>query len=304
MTSATERPIGIIGLGRMGGALAGRLLASGVTVIGHDIDDGRTQAFSKGGGRPAPSAADVARYAEVVLVLLPSAAALVAAASGPAGLETAVGPGSVVVEMSTLAVDDKVALRDRLAAAGATVLDAPISGTAIQVETGDIVVYASGDRAGIDLARLALAPACRDVVDVGAFGNGTRVKLLANMLVAIHIAAAGEALAVARRSGLDVGEVLRLLAMGAGSSRMLEVRGPMMAERRYEPASMSVGLFEKDLRLAADLATSAGTSVPLFEAAVEIYRAASARGLDGVDTAVAHEISLTGGAGPAGGDQA
>jgi L-threonate 2-dehydrogenase len=304
MTDVSERPIGIIGLGRMGGALAGRLLASGATVIGHDIDGGRTQAFSKGGGRPAPSAADVARQADIFLVLLPSAAALVAAASGPSGLETAVGPGSVVVEMSTLSVEDKLALRDRLATTGATVLDAPISGTAIQAETGDIVVYASGDPVGIDRARHALAPACSDVVDVGAFGNGTRVKLLANMLVAIHIAAAGEALAVARRSGIDVDEVLRLLAMGAGSSRMLEVRGPMMVERRYEPASMSVGLFEKDLRLVADLATSAGASVPLFEAAAEIYRAASARGSEDLDTAVAHEISLAASGRPAARDQA
>lgn len=295
----TGGPIGIIGLGRMGGAIARRLIASGATVIGHDIDDGRIRAFSEGGGRPARSAADVARHADVVLLLLPSASALIAASSGPLGLEAGVGSVSVVVEMSTLAIEDKVAARDRLAAVGASVLDAPVSGTAMQAEAGDIVIYTSGDPARIDLARRALAPACRDVLDVGTFGNGTRVKLLANMLVAIHIAAAGEALAVARRSGLDVGEVVRLLAMGAGSSRMLEVRGPMMVDRRYEPASMSVGLFEKDLRLIADLASSAGVPVPLFKAAATVYRAASARGSDDLDTAVAHEISLAAGSGPA-----
>ena len=195
------------------------------------------------------------------------ASALIAASSGPLGLEGGVGHGSLVVEMSTLALEDKLAIWDRLAAVGATVLDVPVSGTAVQAEAGDIVIYASGDSTGIALARRALASACRDVLEVGTFGNGTRLKLLANMLVAIHIAASGEALAVARGLGLDVGEVVRLLALGAGSSRMLEVRGPMMVDRRYEPASMSVGLFEKDLQLIADLAISAGVAVPLFEAA-------------------------------------
>jgi 3-hydroxyisobutyrate dehydrogenase-like beta-hydroxyacid dehydrogenase len=292
-------PIGVIGLGRMGGAIARRLIATGAAVVGHDIDEGRLRAFSDSGGRPAGSAADVARDAQIVLVLLPSASALVAATSGAMGLEAVVGADSLVVEMSTLAIDDKLIAHERLGALGATVLDAPISGTAIQAEVGDIVVYASGGPTGIDRARRALAPACREVLDVGAFGNGTRLKLLANHLVAIHIAAAGEVLAVARRSGLAIAEVVRLLGIGAGASRMLEVRGPMMADRRYEPASMTIELFGKDLRLIAEQAGSVGASVPMLEAAANVFQKASARGWSDLDTAVAHEISMAADAGPA-----
>jgi 3-hydroxyisobutyrate dehydrogenase-like beta-hydroxyacid dehydrogenase len=292
MTDWTGGRIGVIGLGRMGGAIARKLMASGASVVGHDIDDGRMDALAAAGARPARSAAEVARNADLILLLLPSASALNATTSGPTSLLTEVGSGSVVIEMSTLAIEAKIAARDRLGKVGATLLDAPISGTAIQADTGDLVVYASGDPVGVALACRALAPACREVFDVGAFGNGTRLKLLANQLVAIHIAAAGEVLAVARRAGLDAAETVRLLSAGAGSSRMLSVRGPMMAEHRYEPASMSVGLFQKDLRLIDDLARSVGASVPLFDAAAAQYRAASARGSDDLDTAAVHEISL------------
>jgi 3-hydroxyisobutyrate dehydrogenase-like beta-hydroxyacid dehydrogenase len=209
------------------------------------------------------------------------------------GLAAGVRAGSVIAEMSTLAIKDKIAADETLSPLGVTVLDAPISGTAIQAETGDIVVYASGESSAIVRLGRALTGAARDVIDVGAFGNGTRFKLLANQLVAIHVVAAGEVLAVARRCGLDLAEVVGILAAGAGGSRMLEVRGPLMVDHRYEPASMPVGLFEKDLRLIAELAEAVGASVPLFESAATRFHEAAAGGAEDLDTAVVHEVSLT-----------
>jgi 3-hydroxyisobutyrate dehydrogenase-like beta-hydroxyacid dehydrogenase len=297
----SEGRIGIVGLGRMGGALARRLLSTG-SVVGYDVDEARLHLLSKAGVRAVGSAADVAREADVVLVLLPSAAALSTAALGPTGLEGGVGPGSVVVEMSTLALEDKLSVRDRLAARGAAVLDAPISGTAVQAETGDTVVYASGDSGVIERVRPLLRPAAREVLDVGQFGDGMRMKLLANLLVAVHIAATGEVLALATRMGLDPAASVPMLALGAGSSRMLEVRGPMMAARAYEPASMSVGLFLKDLELIEKVARSAGAAVPLFDVAAAAFRLASSRGSDRLDTASVHEVSLAAGMDPGSND--
>ncbi|MDP9483022.1 MAG: NAD(P)-binding domain-containing protein, partial [Chloroflexota bacterium] len=184
--------VGIIGLGIMGGAIARNLLAQGTSVVGHDLDDDRRMSFAAAGGSLATSPREVAARADIVLLLLPSAAALTAVTDGPDGLALAGRPGLVVVEMSTLALVDKDRLRERLEPLGTAVLDCPISGTGVQAEDGDIVVYASGDEAAVERSRAILRLASRDVVHVGSFGSGSRMKYLANHLVAVHVAAAAE----------------------------------------------------------------------------------------------------------------
>jgi len=283
-----------VGLGVMGGAIARNLLASGSTVVGHDIDVGRLKAFAAAGGRPVGSARDVVEQSDVVLLVLPSGAALDAATVGPGGLVEGARSGVTIIEMSTLALEDKLRLRDRLEPLGAAVLDCPISGTGVQAEKGDIVIYASGDEAAIEACRGILAATSRDVIRVGPYGAGSRMKYLANLLVAIHVAAAAEALALARRAGVDPEFAVGVLSSGAGTSRMLELRGPMMATRRYAPAAMALRLFEKDLDVIGAFGDSVSASLPLFATAAGLFRAAIARGFGDLDTSSVHEALVAG----------
>ena len=299
LTTLPADRVGIVGLGVMGGAIARNLLRAGVAVIGHDIDGARADAFAAAGGRRASSAREVAEHAEIVLLLLPSSAALDAVTEGQDGLARGVRAGTTVIEMSTLRLLDKEALRARLEPHGAAVLDCPISGTGVQAERGDIIVYASGTEAAIERSRRVLALISREVINVGPFGSGSRLKYIANHLVAIHIAAAGEALALARNAGVDPAFAIRVLSAGAGTSRMLEIRGPMMATRAYSPPSMTIRLFQKDLRIIAEFAESCGVPVPLFAAASQLFAEALDEAFGELDTASVHEASLRAATSPA-----
>jgi len=291
-TAAPVDRVGIVGLGVMGGAIARNLLRAGVAVIGHDIDQARTDAFAAAGGRRAASAREVAERVEIVLLLLPSSAALDAVTEGPDGLARGVRKGTTVIEMSTLRLHDKEALRGRLEPQGADVLDCPISGTGVQAERGDIIVYASGSEGAIERCRRVLDLVSREVINVGPFGTGSRIKYIANHLVAIHIAAAGEALALARNAGIDPAFAIRVLSAGAGTSRMLEIRGPMMAARKYSPPSMTIRLFQKDLRIITEFAKSCGVPVPILATASQLFAAALDEEFGELDTASVHEASL------------
>jgi L-threonate 2-dehydrogenase len=130
------------------------------------------------------------------------------------------------------------------------------------------------------------------VIQTGPFGNGSRLKLVANLLVAVHNAAAAEAIALATSCGLNPGLVLTALTSGSGSSRQLELRGPMMIERRYSPPAMRLELFDKDLKLIESLSRHSGASTPLFAASAELYAAAARAGHGAEDTASVLEALL------------
>jgi putative dehydrogenase len=285
--SASQRQVvGVIGLGAMGLPVARALLAAGHRVPGYDVDPVRVMRLAELGGEAAPSPAAVIASAPIVLTMLPSAADLATVcddiAAGPAGC---VPPGAVLVELSTLGRATKVDARDRLAPFGITVLDCALSGTASQAEQGDLVVYVSGDRAASERCTGALDVIGRSIHYLGEFGAGAATKLVANHLVALHIAAAAEALLMAQRAGLDLDVTLSALTDGAGTSRMLEVRGPAMVSGAYVPASMRMELFLKDLNLIEALGAEVGSPLPLFAAVAAAYRAAAAAGMGALDTA-------------------
>jgi putative dehydrogenase len=276
----------------MGSAIARGLIRSGHAVGGFDVRTERRVAFREAGGIDLASAGDMVSHARVVLTLLPSADALAqvageirAAAKGrdrPDGL--------VLAEMSTLSVDAKLAARELLEEAGIVMLDCPVSGTTIQVADRDIVVYGSGDVEAWERCLPIFESLARGIHYLGEFGIGSKTKLIANLLVAVHIASAAEALVLARRTGLDPEATLAALADGAGGSRMLEVRGPMMVARDFEAGSMSVGLFQKDLRLIQELAASLDCPVPMLATAAHLYAAAVGQGRESQDTSVVLEI--------------
>lgn len=281
-TAATVPParVGVVGLGVMGGSIARHLIAAGYEVFGYDV---RPEAFGTVPDvSPCRNVASLADRVPLLIASLPSAAALHLLADELTAHRGLVGE---VVEASTLSVRDKELARDRLAAAGVVLLDCPISGTGAQMRTGDVVVYASGPKESIERTMPVMERYARAVIPCRQFGDGSRLKLVANLLVAVHNVAAAEALAFARHVGLEPGEALSALTSGAGSSRMLEVRGPKMVERSYDPPTMRVQLFLKDLALIEDLARESAALTPLFDACKGVYERAVREGYAQLDTA-------------------
>jgi L-threonate 2-dehydrogenase len=277
---------GFIGLGVMGSALSSHLLAAGWEVAGYDVDPARLTAHEERGGRAAASPAGAAAHADVIVTSLPHAQALrdvVRALSG-------IPPGRVVIETSTLPVTVKEDARDFLAERGVVLLDSPLSGTGAQARDKDVVAYLSGPGEAKARAGPVLRAMTRGVHDVGEFGNGSAVKFVANLLVAVHNTAAAEALVLAERAGLDLATVLAAVGDGAGTSRMFEVRGPAMAAGDYSGPGIRTSVFGKDLEVIAGFARDVGSPTPLFALASEFYRAALAQGRGDQDTACVHAV--------------
>jgi putative dehydrogenase len=279
MNAASLPAVAVVGLGTMGGAIARNLAAAGFVVAGYDIDRAR---IAEAGARPADSAAAAAREAAVALLSLPSVAAL---DDTVASLVAEPRARLVVGELSTLPIAAKEGARDRLAAAGMTLLDCPLSGTGAQAANRDLAVYASGEEAGYRKAEPVFRGFARICHYLGAFGNGSRMKFVANLLVAVHNVATAEALVLGRKAGLDPAQILQVIGSGAGNSRIFELRGPMMAEGRYQPASMKIDLWQKDMAIIAEFAAALGVETPTFSATAPLYAAAQAQGLGADDTA-------------------
>jgi len=284
MTTAPAT-VGVIGLGNMGLPMAGHLLAAGFVVQGYDVRPEAAAALAEAGGVPAASPAGAAAGTQTVITSLPSVAALRAVVGGEQGLASATPDGLILIETSTLPIAAKAEAARALGRAGAVVLDCPLSGTASQMRAADIAVYASGDPAAIRRSHDVLAAFSRVQHEVGEFGNGMRMKLVANHLVAVHHSAAAEALLLAGRAGLDPALALRALSDGAGGSRMLEIRGPMMIEGDFSRANIALEVFQKDIDLIGDLARTARCPLPLFSAAAQLHLAAMAQGRLGEDPA-------------------
>jgi len=274
--------VGIVGVGIMGSAIARNLIGAGSTVIGFDLAAQRRDELSAMGGTAARSAAEVADAAEVILTSLPSITAL---DETVAAILAKPRRNLVVAELSTLPIEAKQRARDALAKAGITMLDCPLSGTGAQAVTRDLVIYASGDRAACERCAPVFAGFSRLTHYVGAFGSGSKMKFLANLLVAIHNVASAEAMVLGIKAGLDPDEIVRVIGSGAGTSRIFELRAPLMARSDYRPPTMKIGIWQKDMEVIGDFAKSLGVATPLFAASAPIYNAAVGLGLAGEDTA-------------------
>ena len=284
--TAFER-VGVLGLGIMGSAMAGNLIKAGFQVHGFDPSAQARQRFKAVGGRPAKDAADLAGAVQVIITSLPNAAALMDTAALLAG---AGHKGLLVIETSTLDNRDKEAARALLAAKGVVLLDCPLSGTGAQAARKDLTVYASGPAA--DIRRLApvFEGFSKAHFDLGAFGNGMKMKLMANLLVAIHNVSTAEALLLGQRWGISPSTAVKVLSDGAGGSRMLQVRGPMMENEGWKEATMKVAVWQKDMKLIAEALVQTQVPAPLFSATIPIYNAAMGMGHEGNDTAAVFDV--------------
>jgi len=278
--------VGLIGLGIMGSAMTSHMIAAGLSVVGYDIDAGKLQAFAAAGGDPAHSPREVAQRANVVLTVLPSGTILQEVVAGENGLVGAGNHDLLLADCGTFDLADKERTRATLVAARMQMLDCTISGTGSQARQKDVVVYASGEPAAFDRCTSIFAGFARASHYVGAFGNGSKMKYVANLLVAIHNVAAAEALVLARRAGLDPALVYEMIRIGAGTSRMFEVRGPMMVAGRYDQDVTSrIDLWQKDMQVIGRYARELDCPVPLFSVCAQLYSAAMANDLAKLDTA-------------------
>ncbi len=277
--------VGMVGLGIMGSAMSSNLLAAGFAVAGCDIDPGRIGDFIANGGTAAASPGEAVADADVAILSLPSIAAFEDVVGGSGGLASSGRSGLAVIETSTLPIAVKERARDSLAEAGIALMDCPLSGTGAQAVTKDLAVYASGEAADYQRCVPVFEGFARAHYHVGGFGDGSRMKFIANLLVAIHNVAAAEAFVLGMKAGLDAETIYRVIGDGAGTSRMFEVRGPMMVAGDYDGATMKNEVWQKDLSIIGAFARDLGCPVPLFAASGEIYAAAMAQGHGLRDTA-------------------
>jgi putative dehydrogenase len=284
--------IGVIGLGIMGGAMAEALRAGAYKVVGYDVRVQPRQRLKNAGGQPLRSSTAVAASADVLITSLATVAALDDAAEKIAiARRPKTRRGLIVIETSTLPIEDKQRALRRLQRAGITLLDCPISGTAVRMKQGAWTIFVSGAAAACQRVKPVLEVFTRNAPYVGAFGNGTRMKFIANHLVAIYNVAYGESLTFARKMGLDPQQVWELFAtspvIGTG---VFKLRGKFMVDRQYLPATMKVEVWQKDMRVIGDMAKAVGCPTPLFAACAPIYSAAMAQGLSQHDTASVCEV--------------
>jgi putative dehydrogenase len=282
-----NKTVGIVGLGIMGGAIARNLVERGWRVIGFDTDATRRAELALANVAIAGGVGQVARDAPVIMTSLPSPAAVEQVAQQIAS--SGQSP-RIVVELSTLSIADKLRFESILKKAGHIALDCPLSGTGAQARNRDLIVYASGDSSAIAQCSDLFADFAKQSADLGQFGNGSRMKFVANHLVAIHNVAAAEAMVLAERAGLDPKIVVDLVGPGAGGSRMFQMRAPMMAEGIYEPATMKVSTWQKDMAIIAEFADDVGCETPLFTLTQPVYTEAMAMGLGDQDTAAVFEV--------------
>ena len=280
--------VGVIGLGIIGSALSKHINLSDFQVMGFDIDDLKIQAAIDHGVEATKDLATITEFSEVLITCLPSNKSLDDTVNYL--IDNHCDSVKIIIDTSTLSLDCKVRNKDALDKIGITLLDCPISGTGKQAEDADIVIYASGDENTYETVLQLIRSFSRECFYLGNFGNGTKAKLIANLLVAIHNVASAEAILLGKKTGIEMETLFNVISSGAGSSKIFELRAPMMIEQEYQPATMKMSVWEKDLDLIKELVDSHGTDAPLFNLTNELYKKARDLGLDDEDTASIYEI--------------
>ena len=274
--SAKRRTVGVIGLGIVGSAIAANLIKTGFEVLGYDILEPPLRRLHRVGGISASDVPQIARGANVMITSLSSSQALLEVTRQ---IASTARQKTVVIETSTMPLAIKEEAAGILAERGMELLDCPLSGSGSQARTKDIVMYASGPRSVIRRVTPVLEGFVRAHHYVGPFGAGTKMKFAANLLVAVHNLAAAEALVLVEKSGLDLGHSLRVLRDGAGASRALQVRGPLMVKNDYSSeVTTKLHVWQRDMVTIAEFADAIGVATPLLTAALPIYAAAAESG--------------------------
>jgi 3-hydroxyisobutyrate dehydrogenase len=278
--------VAVLGLGAMGLPMAQHLVA-GFRVRGFDVDAGRRTLLEQAGAASAADASAAAQGASVVLVAVRTLGQALECLFGLSGAAESLDDGAVVILTSTVGVEGAVDLEARLRSRGLQFVDAPVSGGAVRAGAGDLLVMASGRPAAVEAARPVLEALASALVVVGErAGDGQSMKVVNQLLCGVHIAAAAEALVLARALGIEPRAALEVLGGGAAQSFMLGDRGPRIAAQLAgeQPEVRSrLDIFVKDMGLVKDAAAAGGVELPVAAAALELYRLGEQRGLAAYD---------------------
>ncbi len=280
--------VGLIGVGKIGLPIAENLIKSGYRVLGYRRSS--LADFEKLGGVAATSPADVGAQADIVLSCMPSAEALDEVVQGKQGLVHSARPGQIVVELGSHLVPDKERQIAPLAAKGTIFIDGEVGGTPGMVLARKAVVYIAGDAE----AAKTVEPVVRGFTDIchyfGPFGSASKVKLINNLLVTVHTAAAAEAMALARKTGVDMELLIKAVAGGSGGSTQFGILAPWMAQRRFTPVQGDPIGLSHYFDLIADFADRAGVATPMLDRATELFRNCIDMGLGDLDNAVMIDV--------------
>jgi L-threonate 2-dehydrogenase len=280
-----DKVVGVVGIGIMGTAMARNLRQAGFSVVGYDPVPAACARLQEMGGQVLGSPRAVAEAAPFILMSLPNAGALTDTISGADGIAGAAGTGQIVIECSTLPMDIKRAALEAMEKGGKILLDCPISGTGAQAVNKDLVILGSGDKAAFDRCAEVFAGMSRVQHYLGSFGNGSVMKYIANHLVTINNVAAAEAMVLGMKAGIDPGVVYNTLADSAGTSRMFQMRGPLMRDENYDVPTATIRMQLKDISIIDAFAADLGCALPVYAAASQIYHAGAALGRREQDTA-------------------
>jgi 3-hydroxyisobutyrate dehydrogenase len=279
----TINNIGVIGLGRMAMPIAVLLLKGGVRVPGYRRSS--MADFETHGGIAKASPAEVAADSDFVISCLPSPQALDEVVTGPHGLVHGVRPGQIVLELGTYSFDVKERQRAALAEKGATFIDGEISGTPGMVAERKSAIYIAGDAKACATAAEVVKGFSDSCTFFGKFGSAIQVKLIANLLVTLNIAASAEAMALAVKTGIDPNLLINAVGSGAGSSRQFVIRAPWMAERKFFPAQGPVTTLAHYFAPIRGMAAQLNVATPMLDRAIDLYEKAIADGHGDQDVA-------------------
>jgi len=280
--------VGFVGVGKIGLPISENLIKSGYRVLGY-----RRSAmadFEKVGGIPARSPADIGAQADIVFSCVPSSAALDDVVQGKNGLLQAARRGQIIVELGSHPLPDKARQIAPLAAKGAIFIDGEVSGTPGMVAQRKGVIYLAGDEAACKKAERVIGGFADSCIYFGEFGAASRVKLVNNLLVAVHIAATAEAMALGLKAGVDADLMIKAIATGSGGSTQFGIRAPWMAQRRFLPAQGTVPGLQHYFELIGDFADSVGVATPMLDRAAELYERFMAMGFGEKDGAAMVDV--------------
>jgi len=274
--------LGFIGLGIMGTPMAGHLRAAG-----HDLfvttRSKVPQALLDAGAKACASAEEVARAADVVFLMVPDTADVEKVLFGAGGVAGGLTKGKTVVDMSSISPISTKEFAERIAALGCDYLDAPVSGGEVGAKAASLTIMVGAkDEATFERIKPLFALMGKNITHVGGVGDGQVTKVANQIIVALNIAAVGEALVFASKAGADPAKVRQALMGGFAASRILEVHGERMIKRTFNPG-FRIKLHQKDLNLALQGAKSLGVALPQTAGAAQLMQAAQAQGWDQLD---------------------
>ncbi len=263
--------IGFIGLGNVGGKLAGSLQRNGFDLTVRDLERDLAQSFLDNGAAWAESPKEMAAAVDMIITCLPSPAASAAVMEAEDGVIAGLGPGKIWLEMSTTDEAEVKRLAEKVIAAGATPMDSPVSGGCHRAATGNIAIFAGGERQAFERALPALSAMGRRILHTGPLGSASILKVVTNYLASVHLVALGEALMTAAKAGMDMSTTYEAIRISSGNSFVHETESQVILNGSYN-INFTMDLVIKDMTLFENVARRAGVPLEISPKVLDIFK--------------------------------